>query len=116
MVCVRSMRGRLAAVVVAAALVAGCTAREARSYDDAEDDFITNCAAGTGNEDDCRCAYGKIQDAMSFEEFKKLDERLQEHPEEITSTADDLVGFLADCQAAGGSTTTGSDTTTTTLG
>lgn len=115
MVCVRSMRGRLAAVVVVAALVAGCTEREATSYDDAESDFVSNCAAGTGSENVCRCAYGKIQDAMSFDEFKKLDERLQEHPDEIDSTADDLVGFVADCQAEGGSGGS-TDTTTTTLG
>lgn len=76
------MRKMLIVLAGASLVLAGACSGddEPNAYnDETESNFIESCAAG-GDEATCQCMYDKIVETVPFEEFKALDEELQDNP------------------------------------
>jgi Prokaryotic membrane lipoprotein lipid attachment site len=78
---------RLFLAALAVAVLAGCsTSNDPKDYNaDVKDNFTTTCIEANREKSDvpnveefCGCAYDKISTGFSFDEFKSLDETLQD--------------------------------------
>ena len=116
----------LAGLVLALALVAGCAGGPSDFDDETAEAFVRAChepAEGEGlPEDVCRCAYDRIADSMTFEEFEELNaeiERLEEEkgrPLEPDEVPDEVADHFAACAGDPDSGPDEDGTTTSTLG
>jgi hypothetical protein len=115
----------VAGVVLALVLVAGCANGPSAFDDETAEAFVRGChepAKGEGlPEDVCRCAYERIADSMTFEEFEALNDeiaRLEEEkgrPLEPDEVPDEVADHFAAC-AGDPDSADNEDTTTSTLG
>lgn len=84
-------RARLATVAVAAALTLGAceTGGGATEYgDDVRENFVGACTAAGGDEETCGCAYDSISEQIEFEQFRDIEDSLEdggEVPAEVST-------------------------------
>lgn len=98
------------ALAVAGALVLGaCSSPEPTEYsEDIEENFVSACVdAPEGDERLCQCAYESLEAQVPFEEFREIEETVEEGGEVPTEVTD----LFAQC-AVGGPLPADSTTTT----
>ena len=109
----------LVACVAVVVLLAACSeGGEPTSYDDTvEENFTRGCEVAAASDPAispvaqkyCDCAYGRLVAEISFEDFKSLDDDVEEDPEKIRSDDDDegsaaarLTAIFEDCRTTHG--------------
>ncbi len=93
-------RGPAVAVIVALALLGGCTQGRSTPDEynaDLEEDFVESCIEnGGGDPQVCGCAYEAFEQEVPIEEFQGLTEDLEDEPaplpEEFVAVYDYCVG------------------------
>lgn len=113
-------RARLATVALGAVLTLGAceTGGGATEYgQDVQENFVGACTAAGGEEATCACAYDAISEEYEFEEFRDIEESLEDGGQMPAEVSDMFVRCAAGGQgplpSESESGTTGSSTTTT---
>ncbi|HUW01533.1 MAG TPA: hypothetical protein VMW08_04190 [Acidimicrobiales bacterium] len=88
------MRRRAAALLISAAVIAGCGSDDPGGYDLAtEQAFIDQCAQSADRQA-CRCIYLRIVDEIPYERFVELDRQRADDP---TFVPAEIEEFALDC-------------------
>jgi ABC-type phosphate/phosphonate transport system substrate-binding protein len=96
------------ALIVAVALtaLAGCGASSSSNGDkypqSAIDNFTKQCVASGGGTNDvkdrCNCVIDKLQDRVSFDDFKKADDAIRTNKQPEKKTIDEIDKAVSDCR------------------
>jgi hypothetical protein len=99
------------ALIVAAALtaLAGCGASSNNNGDkypkEAVANFTKQCISSGGGTNDvkdrCQCVIDKLQDRVSFDDFKKADDAIRKNQKPEKATIDEIDKAVSDCRKEG---------------